>query len=94
LTLVSITTFVKRLDAIPHLDLLSLELGTKALIPFETTLDRTFTGMWPSPKAVDTWVVAKQWAPKLMDRYLHLPVSKGIASFFSKQGRVGFDIQI
>jgi hypothetical protein len=42
--------FVKRLDIIPQLDLLSSEPRRKALILFERALVGKFTGLWPSPK--------------------------------------------
>jgi hypothetical protein len=54
--------FVKKLDDIPEISLppegpiqVALSLADRALVG-------QFTGLWPSPKSTENWVV-KNWAP-------------------------------
>ena len=48
--------FVKKMDEIPSLELSPTDPRQKALILSEKSLIGKFTGLWPSPKAVELWI--------------------------------------
>jgi hypothetical protein len=48
--------FIKKLDSIPSIDLPAEETYRYALKLVEWGLIGKFTGLWPSPKSIDTWV--------------------------------------
>ena len=48
--------FVKKMDEIPSLELSPLDPCQKALLLSEQALIGKFTGLWPSPKAVEIWI--------------------------------------
>jgi len=49
------TKFVKKMEEIPSLELTPEQPCSIALILAETCLIGKFTGLWPSPKAVEAW---------------------------------------
>ena len=49
--------FVKKIDEIPSLELSPSDPCQKALILSEKSIIGNFTGLWPSPKAVELWIV-------------------------------------
>jgi len=54
--------FVKKLEEIPTIELSPSGPCRMALLLSENALIGKFTGLWPSPKAVDQWI-AERWRP-------------------------------
>ena len=52
----SSSKFMKNMDEIPSLELSPSDPCQKALILSEQALIGKFTGLWPSPKAVEMWI--------------------------------------
>ena len=53
----SSSKFVKKMDEIPSLELSPSDPCQKALLLSEQALIGKFTGLWPSPKVVELWIV-------------------------------------
>jgi hypothetical protein len=68
--------FVKKLDSIPKVALPEEEICRSALNLAENGLIGQFTGLWPSPRAVEEWV-KRNWLPL---------VSEGIKIYFVGKG--------
>lgn len=68
--------FVKKLDNIPMVELPVEETCKSVLNLVERGLIGQFTGLWPSPKAIEEWV-KRNWIPL---------VSEGIKSHFVGKG--------
>ena len=73
---VSQQKFVKKLDNIPTVTLPAEDACRSALNLAERGLIGQFTGLWPSPKAVEDWV-RRNWTPL---------VKEGIKSYFVGKG--------
>jgi hypothetical protein len=72
--------FVKKLDSIPSVALPAEETCRSALNLVERGLIGQFTGLWPSPKAVDAWV-QRNWSPLVKEGIkIHL-VGRGFYAF-------------
>jgi hypothetical protein len=67
---------VKKMDAIPTVDLPVDEPCRAALNIVERGLIGHFTGLWPSPRAIEAWI-QRNWRPL---------VSEGIKSHFVGKG--------
>ena len=52
--------FVKKIEEIPSLELSPSDPCQKAIILSKRALIGKFTGLWPSPKAVELWI-AEHW---------------------------------
>ena len=72
--------FVKKLDEIPTLELSPAEPCRLALTFSETALIGKFTGLWPSPKAVEAWET-EHWNPILKGHISFCAVGRGYFLF-------------
>jgi hypothetical protein len=72
--------FVKKLDNIPSIDLPGEETCRSALTLAERGLIGQFTGLWPSPKAVDAWV-QRNWSPLVKEGIRSHLVGRGFFVF-------------
>ena len=71
--------FVKKVD-IPTVELPVDHICRSTLNLAERELIRKFTGLWPSPKAIDSWV-QRNWRPLVSDRIRSHFVGRGFYVF-------------
>lgn len=77
--------FVKKLDDIPEISLPSEKPIQVALTPTDRALVGQFTGLWPSPKAIENWVV-KNWKPLIKNSVTSYFLGRGFFLFeFTKK---------
>ena len=76
----SSSNFVKNMDEIPSLELSPSDPCQKALILSEQALIGKFTGLWPSPKAVEIWI-AEHWNPLLSGQVSLFAAGRGFFVF-------------
>ena len=76
------------MDEIPSLELSPTDRCQKALILSKKALIGKFIGLWPSPKAVELWIV-EHWNPILQGQLLSLHNWKVffVFMFLSKEER-------
>ena len=78
--------FVKKMEEIPSLELTPEQPCSIALILAETCLIGKFTGLWPSPKAVEAWT-NDRWKSLIKGNVSLFAVGRGffVFSFLSKE---------
>jgi hypothetical protein len=76
----SLQKFVKKLDNIPSIDLPIEETCRSALNLAERELIGQFTGLWPSPKAINAWV-QRNWSPLVKEDIRSHLVGRGFFVF-------------
>lgn len=72
--------FVKKLDQILEIKLSGNVARCKALALVSKGFIGQFTGLWPSPKQMDTWI-AGNWMPLIRGRLYHYFCGKGFYTF-------------
>ena len=72
--------FMKNIDEIPSLELSPLDPCQKALILLEKSLIGKFTGLWPSPKAVELWIT-EHWNPIVQGKVSLFAAGRGYFIF-------------
>ena len=84
----SIPKFIKKLDAVPEIDLPTDQPIKIALALAERGLVGQFMGLWPSSKTTDDWI-QRNWRPQLKNNVTCYPVGRGffIFEFISKEDR-------
>ena len=68
--------FVKKMEEIPSLELSPEEPCTLALLLVDKALIEKFTGLWPSPKAVEAWM-EERWKPLMHGKVSLCAVGRG-----------------
>ena len=83
-----IPKFIKKLDAIPEIDLPSEQPIKIALALAERGLVGQFMGLWPSTRTTDDWI-QRNWRPQLKNSVTCYPVGRGffIFEFIAKEDR-------
>lgn len=71
---------IKKLDDIPLMIIDSSDPRRTAILLSKKALIGKFTGLWPTPKAIDLWV-AQHWTPKLQSQLSFISVGRGFSIF-------------
>ena len=77
----SSSKFVKKMDEIPSLELSPSDPCQKYLVLSEQALIGKFTGLWPSPKAVEN-CIAEYWNPLLQGQVSLFAAGRGFFFLF------------
>jgi len=72
--------FVKKLDSIPSVALPAEETCRSSFNLYKRGLIGQFTGLWPSPKAIDAWV-QRNWTPLVKEGIRGHLVGRGFYAF-------------
>jgi len=82
----SIPKFIKKLDAVPEIDLPSEEPIKIALALAERGLVSQLMGLWPSTRTTDDWI-QRNWRPQPKNSVTCYPVGRGffIFEFIAKE---------
>ena len=80
--------FVKKLEAVPEIALPEEKSIRIAVSLAERALVGQFTGLWPNPKTMETWV-QNNWRPLIQNGVTSYPVGKGyfLFEFISKEDK-------
>ena len=80
--------FVKKLEAVPEIALPEEKSIRIAVSLAERALVGQFTGLWPNPKMMETWV-QNNWRPLIKNGVTSYPVGKGyfLFEFISKEDK-------